>query len=116
MDVLKLKKFIEKNKVPKYRLTQINQAVFSGRISSFLDINNDSRGANFQVQQALIAIGSGEMFGKGYGQSVQKFKYLPEPAGDSIFAVYAEEMGFVGAIVLILLCTFLRPFGRPIRI
>lgn len=73
------------------------------RALSFLDINNDSRGANFQVQQALIAVGSGELFGKGYGQSVQKFKYLPEPAGDSIFAVYAEEMGFIGAAVLILL-------------
>jgi len=73
------------------------------RALSFLDINSDARGANFQVQQALIAIGSGEFFGKGYGQSVQKFKYLPEPAGDSIFAVYAEEMGFVGAVALILL-------------
>lgn len=75
------------------------------RALSFLDINNDSRGANFQVQQALIAVGSGEIFGKGYGQSVQKFKYLPEPAGDSIFAVYAEEMGFLGSIFLILLYT-----------
>jgi cell division protein FtsW len=73
------------------------------RALSFLDINSDARGANFQVQQALIAVGSGEFFGKGYGQSVQKFKYLPEPAGDSIFAVYAEEMGFVGAVLLILL-------------
>ncbi len=75
------------------------------RALSFLDSGSDSRGANFQVQQALIAVGSGEFFGKGYGQSVQKFKYLPEPAGDSIFAVYAEEMGFVGGVVLILLYT-----------
>lgn len=75
------------------------------RALSFLDINSDSRGANFQVQQALIAVGSGEVFGKGYGQSVQKFKYLPEPAGDSIFAVYAEEMGFFGSVFLIILYT-----------
>ncbi|MEN9921053.1 MAG: stage sporulation protein cell division protein FtsW [Candidatus Parcubacteria bacterium] len=75
------------------------------RALSFININHDSRGANFQVQQALIAVGSGGFFGKGYGQSVQKFKYLPEPAGDSIFAVYSEEMGFVGAVVLILLYT-----------
>lgn len=75
------------------------------RALSFLDIDKDARGANFQVQQSLIAVGSGEFFGKGYGQSVQKFKYLPEPAGDSIFAVYAEEMGFVGSIILILLYT-----------
>lgn len=73
------------------------------RALSFLDSGSDSRGANFQVQQALIAVGSGEFFGKGYGQSVQKFKYLPEPAGDSIFAVYAEEMGFVGGTFLIIL-------------
>jgi len=75
------------------------------RASSFLNSNEDSQGANFQVQQALIAVGSGEFFGKGYGHSVQKFKYLPEPAGDSIFAVYAEEMGFVGSVVLIILYT-----------
>jgi cell division protein FtsW len=75
------------------------------RALSFFDSGNDSRGGNFQVQQALIAVGSGEFFGKGYGQSVQKFKYLPEPAGDSIFAVYAEEMGFVGGTFLIILYT-----------
>ncbi len=75
------------------------------RTLSFFDSDSDSRGANFQVQQALIAVGSGEFFGKGYGQSVQKFKYLPEPAGDSIFAVYAEEMGFVGGSFLIILYT-----------
>jgi cell division protein FtsW len=75
------------------------------RVISFLNISTDAQGSNFQVQQALIAIGSGQILGKGYGQSVQKFKYLPEPAGDSIFAVYAEEMGFIGSIILILLYT-----------
>lgn len=73
------------------------------RALSFLDINSDERGGNYQVRQALIAIGSGEFAGKGYGKSIQKFKYLPEPAGDSIFAVYAEEMGFVGGSLLIFL-------------
>lgn len=73
------------------------------RAKSFLNMDTDSRGGNFQVQQALIAVGSGEMLGRGYGKSIQKFKYLPEPAGDSIFAVYAEEMGFVGGTVLIAL-------------
>ncbi len=76
------------------------------RALSFLNSEEDSQGANFQVRQALIAVGSGEFFGKGYGQSIQKFKYLPEPAGDSIFAVYSEEMGFLGAVALILLYTF----------
>jgi cell division protein FtsW len=75
------------------------------RAMSFFESEKDSRGGNFQVQQALIAVGSGDFFGKGYGQSVQKFKYLPEPAGDSIFAVYAEEMGFIGGTFLILLYT-----------
>lgn len=75
------------------------------RAISFLDSDKDARGSNYQVRQALIAIGSGEILGKGYGQSVQKFKYLPEPAGDSIFAVFAEEMGFIGAVLLILLYT-----------
>lgn len=71
------------------------------RAMSFLDINSDARGVNFQVQQSLIAVGSGEIVGKGYGNSIQKFKYLPEAAGDSIFAVFAEEMGFLGSVVLI---------------
>jgi len=75
------------------------------RAVSFININEDSRGANFQVQQSLIAIGSGEIVGKGYGNSIQKFKYLPEAAGDSIFAVFAEEMGFIGGVLLIVLYT-----------
>ena len=48
-------------------------------------------------------MGSGEFFGKGFGQSIEKFSYLPEPIGDSIFAVAAEEFGFVGSIALVLL-------------
>jgi cell division protein FtsW len=51
----------------------------------------------------MIAIGAGQTFGKGLGQGIQKFKYLPEPLGDSIFAVIGEEFGFVGTTVVILL-------------
>jgi cell division protein FtsW len=51
----------------------------------------------------LIAVGSGGTFGRGLGQSIQKFNYLPEPQGDSIFAVVGEELGFLGATILILL-------------
>ncbi len=76
------------------------------RAMSFFHSESDSRGKNFQVQQALIAVGSGEITGRGYGKSIQKFKYLPEPAGDSIFAVYAEETGFIGGSLLIFLYTF----------
>ncbi len=73
------------------------------RIQTFLNPTADSFGASYQIQQSLIAIGSGEMFGRGFGQSVQKFTYLPEPVGDSIFAVAAEEFGFVGSVLLLAL-------------
>lgn len=71
------------------------------RIQTFLDPNADPLGASYQIQQSLIAVGSGGIFGRGFGQSVQKFDYLPEPIGDSIFAVAAEEFGFVGSVILI---------------
>ena len=73
------------------------------RIVTYLNPSADPRGSGYQIQQSLIAIGSGGIFGRGYGQSVQKFGYLPEPTGDSIFAVEAEEFGFAGAVSLIAL-------------
>ncbi len=77
------------------------------RLTTFINPANDPLGSGYQIQQSLIAIGSGGLFGRGYGQSVQKFEYLPEPISDSIFAVYAEEFGFVGSFFLILLFTAL---------
>lgn len=71
------------------------------RITVFLHPETDPLGSGYQIQQSLIAIGSGGVTGRGYGQSVQKFEYLPEPSSDSIFAVYAEEFGFVGSLFLI---------------
>jgi cell division protein FtsW len=76
------------------------------RINTFFNPGDDPRGSSYQIQQSLIAIGSGELFGRGFGQSVQKFRYLPEPVGDSIFAVAAEEFGFVGSVFLVLLFLF----------
>ena len=73
------------------------------RIMTFINPSSDPYGSSYQIQQSLIAIGSGGYFGKGYGQSVQKFSYLPEPIGDSIFAVTGEEFGFLGGVVLIAL-------------
>lgn len=64
---------------------------------------DDPQGAGWQIQQSLIAVGSGGMTGKGFGQSIEKFSYLPEPIGDSIFAVAAEEFGFVGSVLLVAL-------------
>ncbi len=71
------------------------------RFTTFLHPTLDPQGAGYQVMQALIAVGSGGIFGRGFGHSLQKFNYLPEPVGDSIFAVIAEEWGFVGAIGIV---------------
>ncbi|MEK7129061.1 MAG: putative lipid II flippase FtsW [Patescibacteria group bacterium] len=73
------------------------------RILTFLNPAIDPLGASYQLQQSLIAIGSGGIFGRGFGQSIQKFNFLPEPVGDSIFAVYSEEFGLIGAVILITL-------------
>ena len=73
------------------------------RVKTFLDPARDPLNSGYQIQQSLIAVGSGQIFGRGFGQSIQKFNYLPEPIGDSIFAVAAEEFGFVGSSLLIIL-------------
>lgn len=73
------------------------------RFTTFLNPEADSLGSGYQIQQSLIAVGSGGVTGRGFGQSIQKFEYLPEPIGDSIFAVYAEEFGFIGSLALIAL-------------
>lgn len=65
------------------------------RILTFLHPELDPLGVGYHINQAMLAIGSGGLFGRGYGHSLQKFQYLPEVAGDSIFAVMSEEMGFV---------------------
>ncbi len=73
------------------------------RIMVFFNPEIDSLGSGYQTNQALIAIGSGGLLGVGPGMSQQKFSRLPHPGSDSIFAILAEETGFVGAVVLILL-------------
>ena len=73
------------------------------RVNTFLHPASNPLGSGYQIQQSLIAIGSGGFYGRGFGQSIQKFNYLPEPIGDSIFAVASEEFGFIGAVFLILL-------------
>lgn len=84
------------------------------RIKTFVDPSSDPQGSSYQLKQGLIAIGSGGMFGRGLGQSVQKFNYLPEPQGDSIFAVYGEEFGFVGTMLLVVLYVFFAIRGYKI--
>ncbi len=70
------------------------------RLLTFFKPAEDILGASYQINQSLTAIGSGGFWGKGFGKSVQKFGLLPEPMGDSIFAVTAEEWGFIGCIFL----------------
>ncbi len=84
------------------------------RISTFVNHTEDPHGAGWQIQQSLIAVGSGGFGGRGLGQSVQKFSYLPEPIGDSIFAVASEEFGFIGSIFLVLLFLTLAFLGLRI--
>ena len=73
------------------------------RITTFLNNSTDSLGSSYHVQQILLALGSGGLFGLGIGQSLQKYRYLPEAMGDSIFAIIGEEVGFLGALLFILL-------------
>lgn len=84
------------------------------RVATFLNPTQDCLSAGYQSCQALIAVGSGGMFGKGLGHSVQATGYLPEAANDSIFAIYAEKFGFLG--VAVLLGLFVALFVRLFRI
>ncbi len=84
----------------------ITRPYIMDRFTTFLHPLDDPQGSGYQIKQSLIAIGSGGFTGRGFGQSIQKFEYLPEPIGDSVFAVYAEEFGFIGTSLLILLLSF----------
>ena len=79
----------------------------ASRLLAFFNPQADATGISYQINQALIAIGSGGLWGVGYGQSQQKLNYLPEPIGDSVFAVVSEEMGFIRITVLLLGFLFL---------
>ncbi len=81
------------------------------RIETFMHPTANALGSGYQIQQSLIAIGSGGAFGRGFGQSVEKFNYLPEPSGDSVFAVFAEETGLLGASLLLALFVALAARG-----
>ena len=86
----------------------------AARFTTFLHPELDPQGIGYHINQALLAVGSGGWFGLGFGHSRQKFQYLPEVIGDSIFAVIAEEMGFIISLIFILL--FLALLWRTIVI
>ncbi len=76
------------------------------RVKSFIDPNSDPLGASFQIRQITLALGSGGLFGRGLGNSQQKYAFIPEASSDSIFAIIAEEVGFVGSLILFLLFSY----------
>jgi cell division protein FtsW len=84
------------------------------RFLTFLNPSRDPLGASYHVRQILLAIGSGGLFGLGLGRSRQKFEYLPAATTDSVFAIIAEEIGFIGSVILIAL--FLTLVWRGLRI
>lgn len=73
------------------------------RVTSFLDPWEDPFGSGYQLTQSLMAFGRGEWFGQGLGNSIQKLEYLPEAHTDFVFAVLAEELGFVGVVLVLML-------------
>jgi len=73
------------------------------RVLAFLDPSHDPAGVSYQINQSLIALGSGELFGRGFGRGEQKFGFLPEPHNDFIFAMIGEEWGFLGTAFMVLM-------------
>ncbi len=77
------------------------------RYITFLNHSDDPTGAGYHINQALIALGSGGIFGRGLGKSLQAYGYLPEATNDSIFAIIGEEFGLIGASTIIMLIILL---------
>ncbi len=86
------------------------------RVISFLNPWNDPQGSGYQLIQSLLAIGSGGWFGEGYGLSTQKLQYLPIQNTDFIYAVFAEEFGFIGSVMLLLFLLLIAFLGLRVSI
>ena len=86
----------------------------AARLTTFLHPELDPKGIGYHINQALLAVGSGGFFGRGYGHSRQKFAYLPEVTGDSIFAVISEELGFVLTVVVVLIFGYVANRGMKL--
>ena len=85
----------------------LNTQYMTRRIELWLDPWIDPQGKGFQTIQSLYAIGSGGLLGLGLGKSRQKFLYIPEPENDFVFSIVVEELGFVGAAIVLLLFALL---------
>jgi cell division protein FtsW len=79
----------------------------AARLAAFLNVHQDIETSSYHVKQILIALGSGGLTGVGFGNSLQKYAYLPENTTDSIFAIIAEELGFLGATAIIFVFIFM---------
>ena len=82
-------------------VAKLGQGFRLGRVMAFLDPSFDISGTGYQVQQSLVAIGSGGLTGVGFGEGRQKFGFLPEPHNDFIFAMIGEEWGFLGVLLVV---------------
>lgn len=81
----------------------ISQPYRMRRLTTFINPESDPLGASFHIRQITIALGNGGWLGQGVGRSKQKFSYIPEASTDSIFAIVAEELGFIGSFLIIIL-------------
>lgn len=88
-----------------YFLVKISPYRFN-RLLSFFDPSRDPLGISYHINQILISLGNGGIFGQGFGISRQKYLFLPEAHTDSIFAIIGEEFGFIGGLIIILLFLF----------
>ena len=86
---------------------KITSGFRSDRIDAWLHIWENTSGTAYQTSQGLYAIGSGGLFGVGLGESKQKYLYIPEAHNDFIFAILAEELGFVGCVAVLILFSIL---------
>ena len=111
---------------PRYLITFIGLIIVAGvlliavssyaqeRVMSWIDLESDPLGDGWQTTQGLYAIGSGGFFGVGLGASRQKFGYVSQPQNDFIFTIVCEELGFIGALIIVILFGLL--IWRGIRI
>lgn len=99
-----------------FYLLIINSSHAAQRLNQYIEAMSDSGAVSYHVHQALVALGSGGLFGRGLGASYQKFGYLPAPHTDSVFAVLGEELGLAGCLIVVALFALLAQRGFRIAL